>query len=631
MLTVNPKGIPETIKNQRAWVCWKAVKRSGKIVKIPIQPNGQPARVDDPETWNDYLDALAPTMTGGADGIGFIIPPGMVGIDLDDCVNENGVLSERAKLVLALIDSYAEFSPSGTGIKFLAFGNSANDLKKIDHSAGIEIYDGESTNRFFCLTGRQVENRSEIKSATKSIAKIQSMITKPAPTKSGTDDYQTASEYLENIDAKHANEYSDWLAVGMALHHCDPSPEMLNRWDRWSKQSAKYVEGDCARKWESFKRESGALLTINYLRSTAKSYGYDPGIYQTRAISARDLLAKEIETSFLVDDLLVEGEPMIIGGPAKCLKTSILVDLAVSLATGKPFLGHFEIVKPSPVMLISGESGERSLQQTFAAVAARKAIGKDDLLNAFVSTRLPRLTSEDDMRALRDELLEASIPVCAVDPLYMAMPAGDGASNVYAMGEKFAILQRIFTGSGITLILAHHMRKGVGYRYTEAPQIADLSQSGTAEFARQVVLVKRRKSYERDGNHCLWFDWGGSAGHQGQGILDVETGTAKTGITWNPRLYSVDEWDTQHKKDGESREDRQIEKRILGALGVLGSVSGSCVCQSVPFRRSEVYSTLNRLHDAGLVDRSEGVRGAQIWKISTNGCYLPNPDFGSEL
>src|SRR4051812_16710172 len=62
------------------------------------------------------------------------------------------------------------------------------------------------------------------------------------------------------------------------------------------------------------------------------------------------------QPEWLVEGVLVRGQPAVVAGPSKCMKTSALVDLAVSLATGTPFLGRFDVPRPERVALVSGES-----------------------------------------------------------------------------------------------------------------------------------------------------------------------------------------------------------------------------------------------------------------------------------
>ena len=63
-------------------------------------------------------------------------------------------------------------------------------------------------------------------------------------------------------------------------------------------------------------------------------------------IDAVDLEAMDIQTDWLVTKVLTVGEPFVIGGMHKTMKTSIAIDLAVSLVTATLFLGHFAVPRP---------------------------------------------------------------------------------------------------------------------------------------------------------------------------------------------------------------------------------------------------------------------------------------------
>ncbi len=77
-------------------------------------------------------------------------------------------------------------------------------------------------------------------------------------------DTDRALSYLDSLSSFRADDYDEWLKVGMALHSVDDS--LLNDWDKWSQQSAKYEPGDCEKKWRSFSSEkSVGLGTLGYL------------------------------------------------------------------------------------------------------------------------------------------------------------------------------------------------------------------------------------------------------------------------------------------------------------------------------------------------------------------------------
>ena len=68
--------------------------------------------------------------------------------------------------------------------------------------------------------------------------------------------------------------YAEWLGIGMALkdagYECDV-------WDDWSKNDKRYVEGDCARRWATFKG-SERPVTVRTIRSSPKSNRADTKI-----------------------------------------------------------------------------------------------------------------------------------------------------------------------------------------------------------------------------------------------------------------------------------------------------------------------------------------------------------------
>jgi predicted P-loop ATPase len=78
---------------------------------------------------------------------------------------------------------------------------------------------------------------------------------------SGTDDAARARSYLEALSGSRADDYDDWLAVGMALHSVGDDT-LLSDWEHWSAQSGKHKPSDCQRKWKSFKKSGISLGTL---------------------------------------------------------------------------------------------------------------------------------------------------------------------------------------------------------------------------------------------------------------------------------------------------------------------------------------------------------------------------------
>jgi hypothetical protein len=624
-IDVNPNNIPQSLKAMDRWLVWKWEHRNGSWDKPPKQTNGRAASTANPETWTSFNEAFMAHAVGDFDGIGIVLPEGMVGIDLDDCIHGE-TLTNQAKMVLGMLPTYAEQSPSGTGVKLIAAGKLNPNLDSISHKKGVELYDGATTNRYFTITGQRVGESKEITGQREGLYALQTMLTDPVydVTKIDplNDDVDKALQFLDHIHEDIADDYHEWIKVGMALHWCDSSARMLERWKEWSSSSPKYSERECEYKWDSFKRESGQLCTIKFLERLAQANGFDPHKYQTRAITGEELFHKTIERTFIIDGFMVANEPMVIGGPSKTLKTSIALDMAVSIVTGTPFLGKFAVPNPRPCMIISGESGESTLQTTIRAIAEARGIQARQLDRLEIGFKLPKLDNQKCVDDLIEELRYKEIDTVFIDPLYRSLRAGEAASNIYAMGEKLELIAERIHRAGITLILLHHFRK-TGRTYSEAPELEDLSQSGMAEFARQFLLLKRREAYKQDGNHKVWFSWGGSAGHQGLNILEAFDGVYPH-RTWQSTLRSPTEFDELEKaakkaKTEVEKEDEvtDLRERLLEAIGGNPAVSTSDLQRELKVRKSDLTSILEALAYENLIAFETGKRGSKQWHLIT--------------
>lgn len=139
-LLVQPEGIPNVLKAERRWVCWRYVwkQRDSRWSKIPHTPTGRFAESDNSSTWTTFDSALVAYEECHFDGIGFCLGHGWAGIDIDGITS--GPLIDR-------LPCYREVSPSGTGVK--AIGRS--------HRIGGEIKSKATTwsgARYFAITGQ---------------------------------------------------------------------------------------------------------------------------------------------------------------------------------------------------------------------------------------------------------------------------------------------------------------------------------------------------------------------------------------------------------------------------------------------------------------------------------------------
>lgn len=258
-------------------------------------------------------------------------------------------------------------------------------------------------------------------------------------------------------------------------------------------------------------------------------------------ITTRELMERSYELTWLIPQLLVRGQPGVVGGPQKVLKTSIVTDMAVSLASGQPFLNRFTVLSPVRVGMLSGESGEATLKSTIRRVCQSKSIDDPRELPIYWSFRMPPLSNPDVLRQLSERIQDDGIDVMVIDPLYLGMCKNNSrinASNLYDTGPLLDELSHACLDAGATPLVVHHTRKEKSKKY-QPIELDELSFSGISEYARQWLLIGRREAYVPDsGSHRLWLSAGGSAGHSGCWGVNVELG--QMGENFNGRTWNVD-------------------------------------------------------------------------------------------
>ncbi len=153
---INIPAIPSLLRGIPHWVCWRYVPRAGgKPAKEPVNPKtGYKADVGDKSTWVAFDKAVAYYTNSHShlNGIGFVLTTTLplVGADLDNCIDDSGVIEQWAQAIITDIGSYSEVSPSGHGIRIWTVGKIPVSGRR---QGSIEVY---ASNRYLTVTGSHV-------------------------------------------------------------------------------------------------------------------------------------------------------------------------------------------------------------------------------------------------------------------------------------------------------------------------------------------------------------------------------------------------------------------------------------------------------------------------------------------
>lgn len=173
-------NIPDELKQLPNWVCWNDRKQ-------PINARtGGKAMPNNSSTWTDFNTAVQAVDTYNLIGVGIVISPPYVAIDLDTVRNpETGEICTDGQFILDTVGSYTEISQSGTGFHIICradFTPQRNKktlpcdtiIERYNHKGELKKNEIEMYSRlhYFALTGNIYENRTEITEQTENVKTI---------------------------------------------------------------------------------------------------------------------------------------------------------------------------------------------------------------------------------------------------------------------------------------------------------------------------------------------------------------------------------------------------------------------------------------------------------------------------
>lgn len=145
---------PDELRTVDQFVCWREENRDGDITKVPYSVHGGRASSTNPKTWASFEAAIAYAEEHTMNGIGFVFTEDdpYAGIDLDKCRNpETGEIELWARKIVDALNSYAEVSPSGTGLHVFV---KATLPGRNNRRGPVEMYE---SGRYFTVTGEHLD------------------------------------------------------------------------------------------------------------------------------------------------------------------------------------------------------------------------------------------------------------------------------------------------------------------------------------------------------------------------------------------------------------------------------------------------------------------------------------------
>lgn len=432
--------------------------------------------------WSDYNNRKPFSEITG--NVGIIFDKAidhLVGLDLDDCINDDNQYNAQAITALLLFKNkaYIERSISGKGLHFIFHAN----LNISFNAKPIEYYE---QGRYFTFSGDSIPGSVLVPQWCQE--EISQFILKYVPHKLspknttpnndiGLVSIPKVKEALSRISPD-CNR-GEWFTTACALHHEfegeEKGFELFHEWSMKAKDKYK-GEGDCRRIWDSLGEYSGTPTTIGSLFELAKYkesgtvYDYPlsdgnfelehqkddekGGLTKPKWLTLSDLDSKLGPIEWLIKDYFEANTISIIWGDTMAFKSFLALEVCFCVAAGLSW--HDQDVKQGAVLYVCGE-GANGIARRIAGLKQKYGITR--FIPLYVSAGSRDMI---EMEAMQDVInygksLNTQINLVMIDTVNRNFSGEENSSKDVAKAYKN--LDRIKDSFTCSIAMVHHTGK----------------------------------------------------------------------------------------------------------------------------------------------------------------------------
>ncbi|HET8666842.1 MAG TPA: AAA family ATPase [Terriglobales bacterium] len=535
---------PAPLRDLPRWCVWAYEQHPGeaKARKVPQYTNGgrrygKQGSPEDLAKLTTFALARDAAARRGLDGVGFALTQdcGIVALDFDNAVIDGKIDPVVVDLVK---NTYAEYSPSGKGVRAFYRGNIGNRKSfSNDGSFSVEAF---STTGFVTVTGNMLPF-VEVVGHEDTIAKITPEVLAFCEQRFGAATAASAasSDPLDNFSPKlgltldESEELlqqldpdmprPDWIKVALALSHEHGFDEdAFQLFNEWSSAGSKYPgEEEVRYQWESLENRTGYRpVTMATVKKMAKE-NWEPDLHEVArtapppiafdgkypAVHASALNALQTSQWLIKGVLPASRDPIILFGASGSGKSFVAIDLCCAIARGIEWRGHR--VKRGRVLYIAAE-GSAGIGKRLRAYCDHHNIDMADLALDVVAAA-PNILDKEDISELVKTLSTFGPYVLAVVDTFAQVTPGANENSGEDMGPALANIKAVQEATGATVIAVHHAGKDLargsrGWSGLKAAAEAQLEVLRDEDTGARQLHVEKMKDGEDGARYAFKLD-----------------------------------------------------------------------------------------------------------------------------
>jgi len=202
---------------------------------------------------------------------------------------------------------------------------------------------------------------------------------------------------------------------------------------------------------------------------------------------ANELDIRSPEKAWLIESMWASAAVGIIGGPPKCCKSWLGLDMALSVASGSPCLGQFPVKRPGPALIFLAEDALPAVRARIEALCTHRQIPMENLDLYVITASSLRLDLAQDQQRLEATLAAFKPRLLLLDPLVRLHRLDENsATDISSLLGFFREMQRSYDTA---IVLVHHLSK----KHYAQPGQALRGSSDLHAFGDSNAYLKRLK------------------------------------------------------------------------------------------------------------------------------------------
>lgn len=513
---------PSELRELQGWLIWRYETYDGeaKPRKVPYYATGgrrfgTQGGALDRAALVSFAAACSAAARKGFSGVGLAMLAdwNITALDFDHCVDAGGRLPPD---ILAIVGrTYAEYSPSGLGVRAFVRGNLGNHKSHAEPGRfGFETF---ASTGYVTFTGNLLpfvdvlgleDTVADADANTRALCEARFGRSTPTPSTVDADDPWAGLEpkvglsveqmqtLLSGLDPDMGRE--EWIRVGMALHHeCEGDDGGFALWNDWSANGGKYPSEEALKaQWGSFTRRSASgsgrrPVTMASVLKMAKDAGV-PLPRPTLAATAESLKAVAADTAEKIaalppsagvctpqgfvgkypvysadavsrrppSDWMIKGVvPMadlgVIFGASGSGKSFAAFDMAASIGRGVDWRGRR--VKKGRVIIIAAEGGG-GYPKRIAAYCQQHMIEASELAIGVI-TAAPNFLETSEISEVVASIVGAGGADLVIVDTFAQVTPGANENAGEDMGLALSHARGLRAATGAMCLLIHHAGK----------------------------------------------------------------------------------------------------------------------------------------------------------------------------